>query len=210
MRKIQLAIMAVALAGAMSASAVLVTEQSVSPNVIVSINVSGPTPYSWSGGVYAGIYNLLVDGQAVPSLCVDVWHFSPPANTVYTYKPLDQVPPKTGGPMGTTAATTVEELWASYFAGAKGSDTEAAALQLAVWKTVAGDELTYTASDAITTRVNAMLASPGTHPADLIGLANDTWQSYAVPEPTTMIAGALLLLPFGASTMRALRKNRAA
>jgi hypothetical protein len=29
-----------------------------------------------------------------------------------------------------------------------------------------------------------------------------------VPEPTTMIAGALLLLPFGASTFRILRKNR--
>ncbi len=32
----------------------------------------------------------------------------------------------------------------------------------------------------------------------------------AVPEPATMIAGALLLLPFGASTLRILRKNRAA
>jgi hypothetical protein len=32
---------------------------------------------------------------------------------------------------------------------------------------------------------------------------------HEVPEPTTMIAGALLLLPFGASTLRILRKNRA-
>jgi hypothetical protein len=32
----------------------------------------------------------------------------------------------------------------------------------------------------------------------------------AVPEPTTMIAGALLLVPFGASTLRMLRKKRAA
>jgi len=31
-----------------------------------------------------------------------------------------------------------------------------------------------------------------------------------VPEPTTMIAGALLLLPFGASTLRFVRKNRVA
>ena len=31
-----------------------------------------------------------------------------------------------------------------------------------------------------------------------------------VPEPTTMIAGALLLLPFGASTLRMLRKSRKA
>ena len=32
----------------------------------------------------------------------------------------------------------------------------------------------------------------------------------AVPEPTTMIAGALLLLPLGASTLRILRKSRMA
>ena len=31
-----------------------------------------------------------------------------------------------------------------------------------------------------------------------------------VPEPTTMVAGALLLLPFAASTIRFVRKNRAA
>lgn len=32
----------------------------------------------------------------------------------------------------------------------------------------------------------------------------------AVPEPSTVIAGALLLLPFGASVLRTVRKNRAA
>jgi hypothetical protein len=32
----------------------------------------------------------------------------------------------------------------------------------------------------------------------------------AVPEPTTMVAGALLLLPFGMSTLRILRKSRTA
>ena len=37
-----------------------------------------------------------------------------------------------------------------------------------------------------------------------------TQDSTPVPEPTTMIAGALLLLPFGASTLRFVRKNRAA
>jgi hypothetical protein len=36
------------------------------------------------------------------------------------------------------------------------------------------------------------------------------FQSLSVPEPTTMIAGALLLLPFGASTLRFVRKNRLA
>lgn len=32
----------------------------------------------------------------------------------------------------------------------------------------------------------------------------------AVPEPSTIISGALMLLPFGASTLRILRRNRAA
>jgi hypothetical protein len=43
---------------------------------------------------------------------------------------------------------------------------------------------------------------------DLIGPMSGT--SKAVPEPTTILAGALLLLPFGVSTARILRKKRAA
>ena len=40
---------------------------------------------------------------------------------------------------------------------------------------------------------------------------SSTWAGDpTVPEPTTMIAGALLLVPFGASTLRILRKNRKA
>ncbi len=41
-------------------------------------------------------------------------------------------------------------------------------------------------------------------------LTEDNHQGPPVPEPTTLIAGALLLLPFGASTLRLLRKNRPA
>jgi choice-of-anchor C domain-containing protein len=41
------------------------------------------------------------------------------------------------------------------------------------------------------------------------GSALDNVSLVPVPEPATMIAGALLLLPFGASTFRILRKNRA-
>jgi hypothetical protein len=40
--------------------------------------------------------------------------------------------------------------------------------------------------------------------------ALDDLSLVAVPEPTTIIAGALLLLPFGASTLRILRRNRMA
>jgi hypothetical protein len=40
--------------------------------------------------------------------------------------------------------------------------------------------------------------------------SNLTFTPTPVPEPTTMIAGALLLLPFGASTLRILRKRQTA
>ena len=36
------------------------------------------------------------------------------------------------------------------------------------------------------------------------------FDAVAVPEPTTLVAGALMLLPFGASTLRILRRNRVA
>ena len=42
------------------------------------------------------------------------------------------------------------------------------------------------------------------------GLRTQDLTISAVPEPTTIIAGALLLLPFGLSTLRILRRNRAA
>jgi len=50
----------------------------------------------------------------------------------------------------------------------------------------------------------------GTGASDSLGgILDDVQLDAAVPEPTTIIAGALLLLPFGASTLRILRKRQA-
>ena len=46
-----------------------------------------------------------------------------------------------------------------------------------------------------------------TAPGQLVGLSDVQQSFHQVPEPTTMIAGALLLLPFGASTLRMLRRR---
>jgi hypothetical protein len=46
------------------------------------------------------------------------------------------------------------------------------------------------------------------NPGQIIGLSVLEQSVHQVPEPTTMLAGALLLLPFGASTLRILRRNR--
>ena len=51
------------------------------------------------------------------------------------------------------------------------------------------------------------LATFGTG-SDAGGSFTGDWIPVTVPEPTTVIAGALLLLPFGASALRMLRKTR--
>jgi len=51
------------------------------------------------------------------------------------------------------------------------------------------------------------LANPNTS-ATLVTISQVTQSFHQVPEPTTVLAGALLLLPLGASTLRILRRNR--
>jgi len=73
---------------------------------------------------------------------------------------------------------------------------------------------TTTAMTLYTTSVTAtgsdLLQFDGTGISDSYGAILDNVSLTAVPEPTTMLAGALLLVPFGASTLRILRRNRAA
>jgi hypothetical protein len=72
---------------------------------------------------------------------------------------------------------------------------------------------------SVTTELNLWGTGPGNNGYTLYGYSGGVYSpqvtggaaiSIAVPEPTTMIAGALLLLPFGASTLRMLRKSRTA
>jgi hypothetical protein len=112
-----------------------------------------------------------------------------------------------------------------------GSTTDRAALQLAVWEALydttagsstlsfgtgrftvsSGDSAAISEANTWLGQVNAnarytgFLLIPDNHTAQEM-----FYNVTPVPEPTTMIAGALLLLPFGASTLRILRKSRAA
>jgi hypothetical protein len=115
----------------------------------------------------------------------------------------------------------------------------AAGMQLAIWKVLYDTAANGTVSTLTGTSGNLRATGFGGGIADantLIGYVNaargngtftqylDTWLApndnasqgliwnalTPVPEPTTIIAGALLLLPFGASTFRFVRKNRAA
>jgi hypothetical protein len=88
---------------------------------------------------------------------------------------------------------------------------------------IASSYLDQTVTSSDFTAVGAILtpSAPIVHVTKDIGLGtlnggfitiSQIVQSFdqTVPEPTTMVAGALLLLPFGASTLRMLRKNRKA
>jgi len=63
--------------------------------------------------------------------------------------------------------------------------------------------------DVVATSSSTVLAFYGNDAPSYVGIA-DVEVTDPVPEPTTMIAGALLLLPIGASTLRMLRKRQAA
>ena len=229
MRKLQLAILAAALAGAGSASASLtVIIDAPNPSQIVNLVVTpaaGSLVPAFSGGVYAGIYNETIDGVFTHSFCIDVAHDVYAGETFndYSYATLASAPDTPAGPMGAVTAINIEKLWAHYYTAAQAdnSGVTAAALQVAIWKTEGGGQLLgngnpgYTVTESDSAGVSALVATmlsalPNlTAKADLMAIVSPDGQSYVVvPEPTTMIAGALLLLPFGASTLRVLRRHR--
>ena len=203
-RKLPLAVMAAGLAGAMSAGAVTLTFDGVSPGDVVTLQVGGAFTFG-PGEVYAGIYNQTVDGMATPSFCIDVSRDIRVGDTFteYSYTDLASAPLAPAGPMGSAAATDIEQLWAAYYPAASVNNQDAAALQVAIWEDVAAKVGTYTVTfsgnDPVTTEAANMLSRLGslTAQASLQGLVSPVGQNYVVPmiapapEPTT--AGCFLL-----------------
>jgi hypothetical protein len=69
-----------------------------------------------------------------------------------------------------------------------------------------GDNLNFSTGQTSVAVVKDILIAAATN--QLVGLSDVRQSFHQVPEPTTVIAGALLLLPFGVSTLRIMRKNR--
>ena len=133
------------------------------------------------------------------------------------------------------AADVFHKFSAFAFAG---SAQDKAALQLAVWEALYDTSATLgaasysltggrfkaagssaTRSEAVTwlSQINfsdkyagyLLVPDPQNQPLPTSPVAQEVFQNVTpVPEPATMLAGALLLLPFGASTLRALRHRR--
>jgi len=216
-RSLQFGILAIGLVGATSARAGLsVTIEPVMPNQIVDISLYGGSAI----GVYAGVYNLMLNGVYTHSFCIDVFddvYVGEQFNN-YIYSSLAAAPPTSAhGPMGPADATIIEKLWTEYFPTAlsDSSGKTAAALQVAIWETLVGANIKVSGNDPVTSLATTMLGSlTGVTPTGLEAIVNDgtspIGQSYVlVPEPTTVFACALLLaLPLAAGVTRVLRRNR--
>jgi hypothetical protein len=177
MRKIQLAIMGAALAGAMSANATLYnitfTENAAGPTTAIgTIDVVGGLAISGSlnvlGGPNSGSYPLLLP---------------PGSDGSFTWDNLVNV---AGNPSATP----------SYFPGDGLVFGNGGTAEVNLWYNAAGPNSWGPKSYAL------WGAPPNWSPVAFGDLTLTP-----VPEPTTMIAGALLLLPFGLSTIRILRRK---
>ena len=191
-----------------SASAqVTLTFAGVNPSEGVLLQVGSPLNIG-PEGVYAGIYNQLVNGVATPSFCIDVSREIAFGQTYtdYQYSDLSAAPLPPAGPMGGSAAVDIEKLWAAYFSSAMGNSQDAAALQVAIWMDVAanvgyplsvnGNNL----SDPVYSEATSMLNNlPNlTAEASLVALVSPTGQNYVipggmnvVPEPSTFALAGL-------------------
>lgn len=104
---------------------------------------------------------------------------------------------------------------------------DAGRLQNAIWALEGGTAASNEFTTLVTTHFGswaAAIADAAAYENNVVALnlwkpgkvgstvATDRWQDQLamVPEPSTLIAGAMLLLPFGASTIRFLRRNRTA
>lgn len=130
MKKLLLAIAAAGALFTANASPITVQEIETSPYRIVNISVPG----FYTGGAYAGIAKLLVDGKPTDGFCIDPYHFSSTSSLLYNEIPL-AAGPKPPGPMGDARALQIENLWSLYYSPTM-SANDAAGLQVAIWLTV--------------------------------------------------------------------------
>jgi len=177
-----------------------VAEASITPNEVINVVISSPS-LNYSGGVYAGINQLLINGsQTVNGFCIDPFHYSSSSPLSYTVVALANAPKGDpfGSGMGSAEALTIEQLWGAHYSAGM-STANAATLQLAIWDVVGGVDFTTTSSLNSTalswiTTVNA--AGYNGPAANLLGLTG-SGQDYVVQNvPDGGLTVALLGMTF--------------
>ena len=210
----------------------------VKPGAVVGIWSSGPV--TGGAGVWAGIYNINIldpgygpisgyegpygDGMLrgdLDAFCVDIWDYAPTTlYAKYDVMALDEVPEPMAAPsggMGAIKAGYIARLLNTYWTSNL-TDTEAAALQVAIWEIVDESAGSWSVSsgagnfyiggnDDVRDAANTMLTfvaagSPDSY-ANYLGLTSpsseapkDNYQDYLVRVP---VPGAVLLGLLGLS-----------
>lgn len=169
---------------------VTVQEISVSPAKVVNINVTG----FYSGGAYAGVVNLKVNGTEMDGFCIDPFHFSSSSPLQYEMVSLAEAPkaylPNFTGEMGDAKALQISKLWGMAYSATM-TASQAAAMQIAIWEIVAGDLFSVSGSDYGASLLLQQLETYAGPVANLVALTGPG-QDYviqSVPE-----AGATLLM----------------
>jgi hypothetical protein len=171
-------------------------------------------------------------GSSFETFCLGTQVDYSPSST-YNYEISDTVQPAAGVGLPGYVTWGTAWLYSQYRAGAIGdgmaNDPVNDALQEAIW-TLQGQSLagiTFSANPTdfnnfLTDALNAAAAASVSDTSDgngafgVYALNLSSGGTYAqpqlamVPEPTTIISGVLLLLPFGASAVRILRRQQAA
>ena len=173
-RMVSALLSAVSLLG--SAQALTVQELGVSPGETAGISVAG----FYTGDVSVGILKLVVDGVAADGFCIDPYHFSLSSSSEYQFRSLADAP-KLPGTMGAIKAEAVSKLWAMAYSPNMTSE-EAAALQLAIWETIAGDNFSVLGNDYGASFLLQRLESYSGNGANLIALSGPG-QDYVTPVP---------------------------
>jgi hypothetical protein len=214
--KIKLAIVAVGLAGAMSVGATIVTfDDLATPNTGGGASDWGLVPTSYAGLTWTGWEVTKADGTTGSYQAAYNNSYGSPSSPNFAYN---------GGSGNYTVSTSGS---AFNFNGAQVTSF----VQNDTYQGWSSQSLTvngYNGATLIGTwtgslSANSFVALPAA--AQFQGVTSvefvsdnvnggtywglDNFDYTPVPEPTTIISGVLMLLPFGASTLRILRRNRA-
>jgi hypothetical protein len=185
----------------------------------ISIVLDGTTTTEGGGS----IDNSTLNERPSWVYCVDLFH------DVYVPGDYNNTGVSTSGVVnGYTVNNAGEVAWLLAHYATTGHGIQAMALQAAIWHVIYDGSSGYAGNHTVNPDTGAsyyteyvtMLSALGSQTGNVSsfdwlspGIANNStvYQGLvAVPEPTTMVAGALLLLPFGASTLRMLRRRQAA
>jgi hypothetical protein len=182
----------------------------LSSTTVQFVDVYGQTASiagSWyTGQVSAGIYRLRVDGVLQDSFCIDLADTTTTNVVQYSTTSLANAPDPTLGPMNAEKADTISKLWSMAYSPNM-TQSQAAALQLAIWDSVVDNDHNLSTGNFRVTGndygAQTLLNNLATYTGDgtnLIALTHSQYQDFAiaaVPAPGALALGSLGLTLIG-------------